>query len=148
MTDEASPTTVATIHEADTSTEYELPLAEVSVQAGFPSPAEDYVEDRIDLNEELIEHPAATYFVRASGHSMVEAGIHDGDILIVDRAVEPTDGHIVIAAVDGELTVKRLRQEDGDVWLAAESEAFEDVPVTPLNDVTVWGVVRHAIHSL
>lgn len=147
MTVESSPTTVTTIHAADTSTEYELPLAEVSVQAGFPSPAEDYVEDRIDLNEELIEHPAVTYFVRASGHSMVEAGIHDGDILVVDRAVEPTDGHIVIAAVDGELAVKRLRQEDGEVWLAAENVDFEDIPVTPLNDVTVWGVVIHAIRS-
>jgi len=146
--DEASPTTVTSVHEAGTSTEYELPLAEVSVQAGFPSPAEDYVEDRIDLNEELIEHPAATYFVRASGRSMVDAGIHDGDILVVDRAVEPDDGHVVVAAVDGELAVKRLRRADGEVWLAAENENFEDLPVTALNDVTVWGVVTHAVHAL
>lgn len=138
---------VTELHPAEVTVEQALPVAEVAIQAGFPSPAEDYVQERIDLNQELIEHPAATYFVRVSGHSMIEAGIHDGDVLIVDRALEPTDGRIVVAAVDGELTVKRLRTDDGEVRLAAENEEYEDLPVTRMNDVTVWGVVTHAVHS-
>jgi len=87
-----------------------IPLFAAGVPAGFPSPADDYIDRHLDLHEHLIEHPAATFYVRASGDSMVGAGIHDGDLLIVDRAVEPRDGHIVIAVVHGELTVKRLRR--------------------------------------
>ena len=90
-----------------------IPLFLTGVPAGFPSPADDYIDCHLDLHEHLIEHPAATFYVRASGNSMVQAGIHDGDLLIVDRAVEPHDGHIVIAVVLGELTVKRLRQRQG-----------------------------------
>lgn len=141
-------TIVDEIYTSDQSTDFELPLAEVSVQAGFPSPAEDYIEDRIDLNDHLIEHPAATYFVRVAGTSMVEAGIHDGDILVVDRALEPVDGKIVVASIDGNLSVKRLKKDGEKVYLMAENEDHEDIDITPHNDFQVWGVVTHVIHSV
>lgn len=136
------------VYTVDQSTEYKLPLAEVSVQAGFPSPAEDYLEDRIDLNEHLIDNPAATFFVRVRGQSMVEAGIHDGDLLIVDRAKEPTDGAVIIAVLDGELNVKRLKKENGSVYLMAENEGYEDFEVSEHQAFEVWGVVTNVIHSL
>lgn len=141
-------TVVYEIYTADQSTDFELPLAEVSVQAGFPSPAEDYIEDRLDLNEHLIDHPAATYFVRVAGTSMVDAGIHDGDILVVDRALEPVDGKVVVASVNGNLSVKRLKKENGTVYLMAENEEYDDIEITPHNDFQVWGVVTHVIHSV
>jgi DNA polymerase V len=141
-------TVIDEIYTADQSTDFELPLAEVSVQAGFPSPAEDYIEDRLDLNEHLIDHPAATYFVRVAGTSMVDAGIHDGDILVVDRALEPVDGKVVVASLNGDLSVKRLRQEDDTVYLMAENDDYDDIEITPHNDFQVWGVVTHVIHSV
>jgi len=141
-------TVVEEVFTADQSTDVELPLAEVSVQAGFPSPAEDYIEDRLDLNEHLIEHPAATYFVRVAGTSMVDAGIHDGDILVVDRAIEPVDGKVVVASLNGNLSVKRLRKNDGSVYLKAENEEYEDIEITPHNELKVWGVVTHVIHPV
>lgn len=145
---EKNETTVSEIFTAEDNTEYELPLAEVSVQAGFPSPAEDYIEQRLDLNDHLIEHPAATFFVRVSGNSMINAGIHDGDILVVDRAMEPGDGKIVIAAIDGELSVKRLRKEADEVYLQAENEQYDDIEITRHNDFQIWGVVNYVIHSV
>ncbi|MFB6347532.1 MAG: LexA family protein [bacterium] len=141
-------TVVTEVFTADQSTDYELPLAEVSVQAGFPSPAEDYIEDRIDLNEHLIDNPAATYFVRVAGASMVEAGIHDGDILVVDRALEPVDGKVVVASIDGNLSVKRLKKSDDTVYLVAENDDYEDIEVTPHNDFQVWGIVTYVIHPV
>lgn len=141
-------TVVDEIYTADQSTDFELPLAEVSVQAGFPSPAEDYIEDRLDLNEHLIDHPAATYFVRVAGTSMLEAGIHDGDILVVDRALEPVDGKVVVASINGNLSVKRLKKEDDTVYLVAENDDYDDIEITPHNDFQVWGVVTHVIHSV
>ena len=141
-------TVVDEIFTADASSEFELPLAEVSVQAGFPSPAEDYIEDRIDLNEHLIDHPAATYFVRVAGTSMVGAGIHDGDILVVDRALEPVDGKVVVASLDGNLSVKRLKKSEDSVYLMAENDEYEDIEITPHNEFQVWGVVTHVIHSV
>jgi DNA polymerase V len=141
-------TVVDEIFGAEQSSNFEIPLAEVSVQAGFPSPAEDYIEDRIDLNEHLIDHPAATYFVRVAGTSMVDAGIHDGDILVVDRAIEPVDGKVVVAAVNGNLSVKRLKKEDETVYLMAENDDYDDIEITPHNDFQVWGVVTHVVHSV
>jgi DNA polymerase V len=139
---------VEEIYTADQSTEYELPLAEVSVQAGFPSPAEDYIEDRIDLNEYLIDNPAATFFVRVRGDSMIEAGVHDGDLLVVDRAKEATDGSVVIAVLDGNLNVKRLKKDDGTVYLMAENDEYEDFEVSEHQNFEVWGVVTNVVHPL
>jgi DNA polymerase V len=125
-----------------------VPLFGTSVAAGFPSPADDYVERALDLNEHLIEHPAATYCVRASGNSMIGGGIHDGDLLIVDRAVEPRDGCIAIAVVDGELTVKRIRRQGERILLMPDNRNYPAIEVGAEADFLVWGVCRFVIHAL
>ncbi|GAO36709.1 DNA polymerase V [Sulfuricella sp. T08] len=125
-----------------------IPLMSHSVRAGFPSPADDYVEKRIDLNEELIQHREATFFLRVRGHSMVGAGIDDGDELIVDRAIKPEHGRIVVAAVDGELTVKRFYQRGGAVKLVAESPEFPDIELKDGQEMVIWGVVTKIIKSV
>ncbi len=117
------------------------------VEAGFPSPADDYLEGTLDLNEHLIRHPAATFFLRVSGDSMTGAGIYPGDILIVDRSLPPADGRIVIAVVDGELTVKRLSRRQGRIRLLPENPRYPPIDITAEQDLRVWGVVVHAIHS-
>ena len=125
-----------------------LPLYLSAVSAGFPSPADDFLDRPLDLNEHLVRNPAATFFVRVSGDSMLGAGIHNGDILIVDRSLDPTPGRIVIAAVDGELTVKRLVQE-GERWLlVAENDGYPAIALDEVGDSLIWGVVRHVIHSV
>ena len=126
----------------------ELPLVSARVEAGFPSPAEDYIDCNLDLNEYLIRNPAATYFVRVSGDSMTGAGIHDGDLLIVDRAAEPRDGDIVIAALLGELTLKRIRKRDGKVLLVPDNHAYPPIEVGEEDEFQIWGVCKHVIHSL
>lgn len=125
-----------------------IPMQLERVAAGFPSPADDYLEGRLDLNQFLIEHPAATYYVRASGDSMIGAGIHNGDILVVDRAVPARSGSVVIAAIDGELTVKRLCRNDGEIHLLAENVDYPPRNVSPDAELTIWGVVRYVIHAL
>jgi DNA polymerase V len=124
-----------------------LPLYLASVPAGFPSPAEDYVDKKLDLNEHLVRHPAATFFVRVHGHSMADAGISPGDILVVDRAVTARNGSIVIAAVDGELTVKRLKNSRGRIVLAPENPEFAPTEIGPEQSFEVWGVVTYIIHK-
>lgn len=120
----------------------------VTVSAGFPSPAEDYAEGPLDLNQHLIVHPAATFFVRVKGDSMTGAGIYCGDLLIVDRAINPTSGSIIIAALDGELTVKRFHLSLGRVTLLAENPAYPPIDIDHDRDFEVWGVVTKAIHYL
>ncbi|MDP1705350.1 MAG: translesion error-prone DNA polymerase V autoproteolytic subunit [Sulfurimicrobium sp.] len=126
----------------------QFPLMSHAVRAGFPSPADDYVEKRIDLNEELIQHREATFFLRVKGQSMVDAGIDDGDELIVDRAIKPEHGRIVIAAVDGELTVKRFFQRDGVVKLIAENPKYPDIEFKEGQEMLIWGVVTRIIKSV
>jgi DNA polymerase V len=125
----------------------QLPLYSNSVSAGFPSPAEDYIECKLDLNEHLIQHPAATFFVRASGESMKDAGIQCGDMLIVDRSLEATHGKIVIAAINGELTVKRLSHKEGRVQLIPANKEYQPIDITEEQDLVIWGVVTHVIHE-
>ena len=125
-----------------------LPLFANKIAAGFPSPADDYVEKNLDLNELLVTHPAATFFGRAEGVSMINAGIFPNDILVINRALEPTPGKIVVCAVNGELTVKRL-ERDGENWvLKAENPAYPDIPIHEELEMVIWGVVTHAIHPL
>lgn len=124
-----------------------LPLFEVPVKAGFPSPADDYLEQNLDLNEHLISHPAATFFVRVDGDSMTGAGIHKEDILIVDRSLEPTNGKIVIAVINGEFTVKRIRITPGKVFLDPENPNYKTMEINPNSDFRVWGVVTFCIHK-
>ncbi|MCD6181522.1 MAG: translesion error-prone DNA polymerase V autoproteolytic subunit [Candidatus Cloacimonetes bacterium] len=122
------------------------PLVGSCIQAGFPSPAQDYIEHSLDLNEHLISHPVATFFVRVQGLSMVNAGIFPDDILIVDRSLEPRHNSIIIAAVDGELTVKRLSIQAGCWQLLPENPEFSAFDITEDTDFSVWGVVTYAIH--
>ncbi|MGL4368695.1 MAG: LexA family protein, partial [Spirochaetota bacterium] len=113
----------------------------------FPSPAEDYIEKRLDFNEYLVQHPAATFCVRATGNSMRGAGIAPGDLLVIDRAITPVDGKIVIAAVNGELTVKRLRKKNGKVYLSPENPDYPSIEISAETGLEVWGVVTHVIHK-
>lgn len=127
---------------------YRLPLYHNLISAGFPSPADDELEDKLDLNELLIKHPSATFFLKVSGSSMVKAGIHHNDILIVDRSLEPANGKVVIASVNGELTVKRLRIDGKKVQLVAENEAYAPIDINEEADFRIWGVVTNVVHSL
>ena len=125
-----------------------LPMFLEAVSAGFPSPADDYMEDRLDLNDHLVRNPAATFFVRVTGDSMVDAGIHSGDILVVDRSLNPKDDNIVIAVIDGELTVKRLRTQKTKVYLLPENQNYKPIEITSEMNFEVWGVVTNVIHNL
>lgn len=124
------------------------PLALSRVPAGFPSPADDYKDRDLDLNEHLVKHPAATYFMYASGDSMTGAGIHDGDLLVIDRAVEPRNGSIVIAAIDGEMTVKRLQHCGNRPYLTPENSEHAPIWIDDGSTFEVWGVVTHVIHKV
>ena len=115
------------------------------VCAGFPSPAEDLGAKRIDLTQMLVAHAQATYFLRASGHSMVEAGIFDNDILVVDRAIKPRNNHIVVAIVDGDFTVKQLYQRQGRIKLKAANPTFPDIVPNEDQTIEIWGVVTSSI---
>lgn len=129
-------------------TSYELPLYTSTVRAGFPTPADDHIERKLDLNTHLIKHPAATFFVKAAGDSMIHAGIQSGDMLVVDRSLEATHGKIVIAAVNGELTVKRLSRQAGRVTLLAANPAYKAIDISEEEDIVIWGVVTHVIHHV
>ena len=124
------------------------PLFLCPVPAGFPSPADDFVERQLDLNEYLIRNAPATFLVRVTGESMVGAGIEDGDILVVDRSLTPEDGRIVVAVLDGELTVKRLRLRGGRTCLVAESGQHLAVEFDEETEFTVWGIVTFAVRQL
>ncbi|MGC2596344.1 MAG: translesion error-prone DNA polymerase V autoproteolytic subunit [Rhabdochlamydiaceae bacterium] len=124
-----------------------LPIYLESVQAGFPSPAENYLDKTLDLNELLITHPAATFFVRVAGDSMQNGGISSGDILIVDRSIEATDNRIIVAIVGGEFTVKRLKMGEGRISLVPENPAYPILEIKEESDFQVWGVVTYVIHK-
>ena len=141
-------TKVRTVYKPDFSTKYEQSLFEARVPAGFPSPAGDYEEDKLDLNRHLIKNPAATFFVRVSGDSMEGAGIYHGDLLVVDRSLEPKDKNVVIAVVNGELAVKRIRIKNKKITLESENENYEAQQITEDTEFQVWGVVTNVIHQL
>ncbi len=118
------------------------------IRAGFPSPADDYLDKKLDLNEFLIKHPAATFFVKVKGESMIKAGIHSGDILVVDRSLEPRDKKIVIAVLNGEFTVKRVRKMKDKLYLVSENDDYPPIEIKDGADFEVWGIVVHVIHSV
>jgi DNA polymerase V len=124
------------------------PLATSTVAAGFPSPADDDIETDIDLNEALIRHPSSTFFLRVSGDSMIEAGIQHGDLLVVDRSLEPRPGLIVVAVLDGAFTLKRLVRHQGRLRLEAANSAYPPLELHQCGDVQIWGVAIHVIHGL
>jgi DNA polymerase V len=137
-----------TIFAARTKKRITLPLYVTWISAGFPSPADDYIDKRLDLNEYLIKHPAATFFVKVNGDSMVRTGINHGDILIVDRAVEPGHNKIIVAVVNGEFTVKRLKKKGNKIFLMPENDGYPAIEVDVDMDFEVWGVVTNVIHQL
>jgi DNA polymerase V len=125
-----------------------VPLMSHTVPAGFPSPADDYIEDRIDLNTHLITHREATFILRVSGWSMINAGIHDGDEIIVDRALNASHGNIVVAVVNNELTVKRLHQSASGIRLVPENPDFADIVIKADEELMIWGVVTRVLHKV
>ncbi len=141
-------TKVIEIFKADTALQRQLPLYLSRIKAGFPSPAEDYLDKKLDLNEHLIKHPASTFFVKVKGDSMTGAGITSGDILIVDRSLEPKDKSIVVAVVNGDFTVKRICKDSQRLFLVAENPKYPLIEIKDGMDFEVWGVVVHVIHSV
>lgn len=129
----------------DISTEMSLPLAESGIQAGFPSPAEDYITESLDLNQLLVRHPAATFYGRVWGDSMIDEGIGPGDIIIIDRSLEPQNGDLALCCVDGEFTLKRVQFERNRVWLIPANEMYDPILVTPEREFEVWGIVTYTI---
>ena len=140
-------TTTLEFYIPDYSTSLELPFIDVGISAGFPSPADDFIELSIDLNKQLIKNKDTTFFAKVKGHSMKNAGIFDGDLLIIDKSLEPQNNKIAICQIDGEFTVKRIKIEKGVVWLIAENEEYAPIKVTPENDFIIWGIVTNSIKS-
>jgi DNA polymerase V len=135
------------IYSALTETELELPLISGGISAGFPSPALDFVDLSIDLNKHLIKHPSATFYGRVKGQSMKDEGIHDGDLLVIDKSIEPTDGKIAVCYIDGEFTIKKIKLEKDCCLLIPANDAYDIIKVTADNDFIIWGIVTHVIKS-
>lgn len=125
----------------------QLPYVEKGISAGFPSPADDFIDATIDLNKEFIKNPSATFYGRVKGNSMKNAGIDNGDLLIIDKSLEPKDGKIAVCYIDGEFTVKRIKLEKDCLWLVPENDLYKPIKVTADNDFIVWGMVIHVIKS-
>jgi DNA polymerase V len=140
--------TIKEVFKFNKTSKLKRPLLGSHVPAGFPSPAQDYIEATLDLNDYLISHPTSTFFIRVEGYSMINAGIQPDDLLIVDRALEAINNKIVIAILDGELTVKRLSIVDGMYWLLPENESYSPIRIDENIDFVVWGVVTYVIHKL
>ena len=141
-------TNMDAVYAPDLSTRYALPVFLGRLAAGFPSPADDYIEGRLDLNRHLIKHPAATFFVRVSGDSMIDAGIHSGDLLVVDRSLDAVDGNVIVAALDGELTVKRLSKRGEILRLLPANTDYQPIEILTQQTFEVFGVVTNVIHAL
>ena len=137
---------VTEIYELDQSIKLELPLFSSRIPAGFPSPGDDYIDQKLDLNE-LIRHPSDTFLVKVEGDSMINAGIYDGDILVVDRAMEAEDNKVVVVNLDGELTVKRLKIKETSVFLLPDNPKYEPIEIRPLSEFRIMGVVTFVIHK-
>jgi len=129
-------------------TQLPLPLAQTRVAAGFPSPADEHLTGALDLNQYCIKHPAATFFVRVNGDSMLNAGIHDNDLLIVDRSLVAKHGSVVIASINGELLVKRLHKKDGRLFVVPENQAYPTLEIQENSEFEIWGVVTYVLHPL
>jgi DNA polymerase V len=135
------------LHPVDPQTDISLPYASGGIKAGFPSPAQDLMDTAIDLNKELIHNQASTFFGRVKGDSMCDAGLEDGDILIIDKAPEPQNGDMAVCYIDGEFTLKYIRIEKEVVWLVPANEAYQPIKVTAENDFLIWGIVTYSIRN-
>ena len=138
------------IFSADTSTILNLDFVDCGIKAGFPSPAQDYLTDSIDLNKVLIRRKETTFLARVSGNSLMEAGINDGDLVVIDKSLEVKDGDFVVAFIDGEFTLKEFRrdEENNCAWLIPHNKQFEPIKVTEENDFMIWGVLTYTIKQL
>jgi DNA polymerase V len=132
----------------DIKEEIKLPLVEAFINAGFPSPADDYIEAKLDLNTLLIKNPCSTFFARVRGNSMDDVGIHNGDILIIDKSLEPKQNSVLICFIDGEFTVKKVNKVNGDFYLVPQNKDFAPIKIEKGSDFRLWGVVTYCIHSL
>lgn len=133
------------IHQSDASTSLPLKYADEGIKAGFPSPAQDYLEQAIDLNKELIRHPASTFYGRVIGDSMRDEGIEEGDILVIDKSLELMNDDLAVCFIDGEFTLKRVRLEPEVAWLVPSNPKYPSIKVTKENDFMVWGIVTYTI---
>ncbi len=137
------------IFKAETESQLELEYADAGIRAGFPSPAQDYVGETIDLNRDLIRHPASTFYGRVVGDSMSGEGITEGDILVIDKSIEPEDGDLAVCCLDGDFTLKRIKidRRTRRLYLMPSNSAYKPIEVTPDNEFMVWGVVLYTIKS-
>ncbi len=131
----------------NTSSHVELPFIDGGIAAGFPSPAQDYIDLKIDLNTELITNPSSTFYARVKGTSMQDAGIMDGDILVIDKSLEPKDGDTAVCFIDGEFTLKYIKFETEVVYLIPANSKFEPIKVTEENNFCIWGIVTYSIKN-
>ncbi len=132
---------------ADTTSKLGLHMAE-NIRAGFPSPAEEYIELAFDLNKELIKNPSSTFYGRVRGNSMIDAGINEGDILVIDKAIYPTDGKQAVCYIDGEFTLKTFKVNKDEIYLMPANSDFKSIKITPENEFMVWGIVTYVIHKV
>jgi DNA polymerase V len=132
----------------DFESELKIPFIPDGVSAGFPSPAADFMETNIDLNAALSENPLATFYIRVNGNSMIDAGINDKDVLVVDRSLEPQNNKIAICCIDGEFTVKRIQVEKNCLYLMPENSSYQPIKVTEENELIIWGIVTYVIKKV
>lgn len=135
------------IYSALSETLLELPVISGGISAGFPSPAMDFIDLTIDMNKYLIKHPSSTFYGRVKGVSMKNVGIYDGDLLVIDKSITPTNNKIAVCFLDGEFTVKRIKIENDCIWLVPENETYQPIKVTEENDFIIWGIVTHVIKA-
>lgn len=131
-----------------TETAMSLPFVKEGISAGFPSPALDFIDLTIDLNKHLIKHPSATFYGRVKGHSLKDAGIHDNDLLIIDRSITPAHGKIAVCFLNGEFTAKRIKKINNEIWLVPENENYAPIKINEDSEFVVWGVVTYVIKSV
>ena len=135
------------IYAVSTETELELQLIEGGISAGFPSPAQDFLDNAIDLNKYLIKNPSSTFVAFADGNSLTGAGINNKDLLIIDKSLEPADGKIAVCIINSEFTAKRLKVIKKEIWLMPENETFQPIKISEFNDFEIWGIVTYSIQK-
>ena len=123
-------------------------MAQDGIHAGFPSPAQDYMEGVIDLNKELVKHPVATFYGRVVGDSMIDAGVNEGDVLVIDKSLEPRDGDMAVCFIDGEFTLKYISFKNKELWLVPANKKYKPIQVTEYYDFTIWGIVTYVIKNV
>ena len=142
------PINKLTFLKPDFESELRIPYIDFGVSAGFPSPAMDFMETAIDLNKALSENPLATFYIKVDGNSMIDAGINDKDVLVVDRSLEPQNNKIAVCFIDGEFTVKRIQLKKNELWLMPENPKYNPIKINEENQLIVWGIVTYVIKKL